>query len=95
MVTSLVYYTAYTRSQLCEEFVERYGFLATGVSGPHSTAREMAEVREEREEKERMRVCLVCHCVQEVMVSLVGGVLSNTDLAEDSYAIGTSLVFMT
>ena len=58
MITSLVYYTAYTRSQLCEEFVERYGFLATGVSGPHSTAREMAEVREERERERESDVSL-------------------------------------
>lgn len=61
VITSLVYYTAYTRSQLCEEFIERYGFLATGVSGPHSTAREMAEVREEREREDTGgRVCVWC-----------------------------------
>jgi myosin heavy subunit len=66
---------AYTRSQLCEEFVERYGFLVpAAASGHHSGAREMAE---------------------EVMRGLVGGALTDRDLAEDSYALGTSLVFMT
>jgi dachs protein len=65
---------AYTSSQLCEEFIERYGVLVSGVGSPHSTAREMTE---------------------EMMGALVGGALSDSDLADDCYVLGTSLIFMT
>ena len=89
-----------------EEFVERYSFLVP-VGGGHSSHRELAEVENNISDIcPSVCVCTcvctcvhmcahVCVCVQEVMAGLVSGALSDKDLAEDSYSLGTSLVFVT